>query len=215
MGGKPGQRGGRTSRLGEKPGLWGGRSCLLAALVLLSLAYLGLRGVGAFLITGDRLKKADIVVPLGGGGEWRVQEAVRLINERYATGLVLTEPGEIEPGQGQGSEHFRMAAIESGLSPHAIEVTQGVQASTRDEAEAVLRLMKQHNYQSVIVVTDPFHTQRARLIFRDAFRGSGLTVRVHPVTNHWYRSDTWFLSADGWANTTREYIKLVGYLIGQ
>ncbi len=219
-GGEPSPRGGTPSLLGGKPGSWGGRtsrlggrSCLLAALVFLSLVYLGLRGIGAFLITGDQLKKADIVVPLGGGGEWRVQEAVRLINERYATGLVLTEPGEIEPGQGPGSEHFRMAAIDSGLSPHAIEVTQGVQASTRDEAEAVLRLMKQHNYQSAIVVTDPFHTQRARLIFRDAFRGSGLTVRVHPVTNHWYRSDTWFLSADGWANTAREYIKLLGYLI--
>ena len=82
-----------------------------------------------------------------------------------------------------------------------------------DEAEAVLRLMRRHDYKTVIVVTDPFHTYRARLIFRDAFRGSGLTVRVHPVTDLWYRSNTWFLSAAGWANTAREYIKLVGYLI--
>jgi uncharacterized SAM-binding protein YcdF (DUF218 family) len=191
----------------------GGRTCLLAVLVALALLYLGLRGVGAFLITGDRLKKADIVVPLGGGGEWRVVEAVKLINERLATNLVLTEPGETTPGEGPGSRHFRMVAIENGLSPYAIQVTDGIQASTRDEAEAVLRLMRQHQYQSVIVVTDPFHTQRARLIFRDAFRGSGLTVRVHPVSNHWYRSDTWFLSADGWANTLREYVKLVWYFV--
>ena len=190
------------------------RTCLLALLVALSLLYLVLRAAGAFLITGDRLKKADIVVALGGGGEWRVVEAVHLIQEQYATNLVLTEPGETGPGEGMGSRFFRTVAIENGLSQFAIQVTDGVQGSTHDEAEAVLALMQKHQLKSVIVVTDPFHTQRARLIFRDVFRGSGLTVRVHPVQNHWYRSTTWFFSLDGWANTLREYGKLVGYVFG-
>jgi uncharacterized SAM-binding protein YcdF (DUF218 family) len=186
----------------------------LVLLVALSLLYLSLRGLGAFLITGDRLKKSDVVAALGGGGEWRVVEAVRLIQERYAVSLVLTEPGETGPGEGLGSRFFRSVAIENGLSPYAILITDGVQRSTQDEARAVLNLMQKHQYKSIIIVTDPFHTQRTRLIFRDVFRGSGLTVRVHPVPNHWYRSDTWFFRADGWANTIREYIKLAGYLTG-
>jgi uncharacterized SAM-binding protein YcdF (DUF218 family) len=193
---------------------FGPRSCLLGLLVVLALLYLLLRAMGAFLIFGDRLKKADIVVALGGGGEWRVVEAVRLIQEKYAVNLVLTEPGEIRPGEGPGSRFFRTVAIEHGLSSNAIQVTDGVQRSTQDEARAVLELMQKHKYSSVIVVTDPFHTERTRLIFRDVFRGSGLTVRVHPVPDHWYRSSTWFLYKEGWANTIREYIKLAGYLVG-
>jgi uncharacterized SAM-binding protein YcdF (DUF218 family) len=189
-------------------------SCLFVLLAALALVYLFLRAMGAFLITGDRLKKSDIVVALGGGGEWRVIEAVRLIQEKTAGSLVLTEPGETGSGEGPGSRFFRTVAIENGLSPYAIQVTEGVQRSTLDEARAVLELMQKHKYKSVIVVTDPFHTQRTRLIFRNVFRGSGLSVRVHPVSDHWYRSSTWFLNGDGWANTIREYIKLAGYLTG-
>ncbi len=201
------------SLAGDRRGRWGARTCVLVLLVALSLLYLALRGVGAFLITGDRLKKADAVVALGGGGEWRVVEAVRLIKEQYGASLILTEPGETGPGEEMGSRFFRTVAIENGLSQFAIIITDGVQHSTEDEAAAVLSLMQKHQMKSVIVVTDPFHTMRARMIFRDAFRGSGLTVRVHPVPDHWYRSDTWFLSVDGWANTIREYVKLMGYIL--
>ncbi len=189
-------------------------TCLFALLVAAVLGYLALRAAGSFLIAGDQLKKADLVVALGGGGEWRVVEAVRLIEDRYATNLVLTEPGETGPGEEMGSRFFRTVAIENGLSPYAIMITEGVQRSTKDEAQAVRALMEKHKYQSVIVVTDPFHTMRTRLIFRETFRGSGLTVRVHPVPDHWYQSSTWFLSVDGWANTIREYVKLLGYILG-
>lgn len=189
-------------------------TCLFALLVVAVLGYLALRAAGSFLIDGDQLKKADLVVALGGGGEWRVVEAVRLIEDRYATNLVLTEPGETGRGEEMGSRFFRTVAIENGLSPYAIMITEGVQRSTKDEAQAVRALMEKHKYQSVIVVTDPFHTMRTRLIFRETFRGSGLTVRVHPVPDHWYQSSTWFLSVDGWANTIREYVKLLGYILG-
>jgi uncharacterized SAM-binding protein YcdF (DUF218 family) len=190
------------------------RTCLLTLLVILALLYLFLRGLGAFLITGDRLKTADAVVALGGGGEWRVVEAVRLVQERYGQWLILTEPGEINPGDGPGSRYFRETAIENGLSPFAILVTEEIQRSTHDEAVAVLELMERHQLQSVIVVTDPFHTQRARMIFRQVFDGSGRTVRVHPVPRHWYKSGTWFLTAGGWGNTLREYIKMTGFFLG-
>jgi uncharacterized SAM-binding protein YcdF (DUF218 family) len=191
------------------------RTCLMALLVILSLTYLGLRGLGAFLITGDRLKKVDAVVVLGGGGEHRVAEAVRLIQEKYGSWLIITEPGELDPPEmGMGSQFFRIDAIEMGLSPNAILITEKTAASTYEEALAVLHLMEEKQFQSVIVVTDPFHTQRTRIIFRRLFDETGLQVRVHPVPGHWYRSTTWFLSMEGWGHTVREYVKLVGNLLG-
>lgn len=189
-------------------------ACLVYLVIGLVGLYLVLRGLGAFLIVGDRLKKSDGVVVLGGGEEDRVVEAVLLIREQYGAWLILTEPGEVEPGKGPASEVYTMVAVDSGLSPHAILVTDEEANSTYDEAVTVRHLMEKQNFKSVIVVTDPYHTLRTRLIFREVFKGSGLTVRVHPVVGHWYRSDTWFLSLDGWANTIREYVKLVGYLSG-
>lgn len=176
--------------------------------------FLLLVAMGSFLIYGDRLKPSDSVVALGGGNESRVAEAVALIHDHYGQWLIITEPGEIEPGAGMGSRFFRTVAIEEGLSEHAIFITEGTQGSTHDEAVAVMQLMQKHQMKSVIVVTDPFHTMRTRIIFRDVFEGSGLEIRVHPVQNHWYRSGTWFLSRAGWANTLREYAKLFGYWLG-
>jgi uncharacterized SAM-binding protein YcdF (DUF218 family) len=193
------------------------RSLGLGCVFLLGLVVLGyilLRGAGAFLITGDRIKKVDAVVVLGSGDMLRAREGARLVLEGYAGWLVLTEPGELEPGQGLGSQFFRSEAISSGLSEHHILITEEVSVSTIEEAQAVLNLMRQRGFKSVIVVTEPYHTQRTRLIFRRAFDETGFTVRVYPVQGHWYRSSSWFLSLEGWGNTIREYGKLAGFLFG-
>lgn len=188
--------------------------CLIAGLALLVLGYLLLYGLGALLIVADPIKSMDAVAPLGGGSPERVTEAVRLIGLYPRAALILTEPGEVKPGAGPGSLYYRQLAIDSGLSPYAILLTEGAQASTRDEAAAILRLMQAHGMQTLIVVTEPYHTRRARMTFREVFKGSGLVVRVHPVANHWYRPGTWFLSVDGWWMTFNEYAKLARDLVG-
>ena len=192
----------------------GCQSCLLGLLLFLSLSYLALRGLGAFLITGDPLERGDAIVVLGGGGEQRVVEAVRLVQERYGLWLIITEPGEVVPGHGSGSEVFRRVAILEGISPDVILITEKSAGNTYQEAKAVLGTMQKHQLKSITVVTDPFHTQRTRIIFRSVFSGSGLTVRIHPVPDHWYRSSTWFFSITGWENTLREYVKMIGFLTG-
>jgi uncharacterized SAM-binding protein YcdF (DUF218 family) len=192
----------------------GWKSCLFGLLLFLGLLYLILRGLGAYLISGDPLERGDAVVVLGGGDEQRVAEAVRLVQERYGQWLIITEPGEVVPGEGPGSQVFRRVAILEGISPDVILITEKTAGNTYQEAEAVLDTMQKHQLKTITVVTDPFHTQRTRLIFRSVFEGSGLTVRVHPVSEHWYRSPTWFLSLAGWENTMREYIKLVGFFTG-
>lgn len=189
-------------------------TCLLALLVFPGLLYLGLRGLGAYLITGDPLERGDAVVVLGGGGEHRVVEAVRLVQERYGLWLIVTEPGETVPGEGPGSQVFRNVAILAGISPDVILITEKTAGNTYQEAEAVMHMMEKHKLKSVIVVTDPFHTQRTRMIFRSVFAGSEISVRVHPVPNHWYRSTTWFLHLEGWGHTIREYVKLAGFWLG-
>jgi uncharacterized SAM-binding protein YcdF (DUF218 family) len=193
---------------------FGPRSCLLVLLIFLSLAYLFLRGLGAFLIYGDRLVKSDAVAVLGGGEDQRVIEAVKLIRQKYGAWLILTRPGQDTAAVNPASLEYRQVALQNGLGPDQILVTSQTADSTYEEARTIRQLMEQRNFKSVIVVTDPFHTERTRLIFRGEFAGSGITVRVHPLPGHWYRSGTWFLSRAGWGQTIREYVKMAGYLLG-
>lgn len=178
----------------------------------LAAVYLILRLAGAVLIIADPLEKVDAVVVLSGGSE-RLPEAARLMRERYGNWLVLTETGEIRPGV-FGSDDLHAEANRLGIPSSSILITERTVTSTRDEAVAVLHLMQERNLSSCIVVTDPFHTLRTRVIFRDIFRGSDKEIIVSPVPASWYRSRDWFLSARGWQYTAQEYFKLTLYLLG-
>jgi uncharacterized SAM-binding protein YcdF (DUF218 family) len=67
---------------------------------------------------------------------------------------------------------------------------------------------------SAMIITDPYHTFRTRLIFRQVFEGSEVDISVRPVREHWYRSNTWWASLEGWQVTILEYGKLAVHLVG-
>jgi uncharacterized SAM-binding protein YcdF (DUF218 family) len=147
----------------------------------------------------------------------RMVETASLFKDQYADWVILTETGqpsdngEIETPSTQAK---RLDALHEGIPQESILITSVKSSSTLDEAKAVLSLMKNKYMTSCIVVTDPFHSRRTRKIFSDVFRGSGITVMVHPVTDNWYHARTWFLSWQGWDTTVREYAKYIGYLAG-
>lgn len=168
------------------------------------LAYFGLWGLGAFLIEADPLRKADVIVVLSGDTD-RLAQAARLWREGYGEWLIVTAVPGSSP-----TDEVRSA----GLPMERILFSGTLVSSTRDEALVARDLMLKKNLKTCLVVTDPFHTQRARWIFIDVFKASGLEARVYPVQNHWYRSQTWWRSAEGWQVTLQEYVKLVVYWIG-
>jgi len=105
-------------------------------------------------------------------------------------------------------------AVRLGIPTGAITITEQAATSTLDEARAVRDLMASRGLQSAIVVTDPFHTFRTRLIFREVFEGSGIKIAIKPVRGHWYRSRSWWLTRQGRTATLQEYAKLFAYFLG-
>ena len=170
---------------------------------------------GRFLVVADPLQPADAVVPLGGGGVGRVAQAAALLEDGYATWLVATDAELDLPGiRSSQSELIRQEAQWQGVQPERILVAPGVVETTCDEALALRTLAQEQGWRSLLVVTDPFHTRRARLNFRDAFRGTGIMVTVRPVEETSYDPEAWWQSADGLRDTWTEYAKLVLYLLG-
>lgn len=188
---------------------------VIVSVVFLAALEIILWGIGGILVVADPLEQVDAAVILSGGDSTRIYEAAELYKERYINYVILTETGVEVPEWGTSySNLMRFEAIESGIPANAILITEQHVDNTIDEARATRKLMNIHNLHSLIVITDPFHTMRTRLIFRKEFEENEITVYIRPVRDHWYRSDSWWLSLRGWKITISEYAKLFGYVIG-
>ncbi|NMB87502.1 MAG: YdcF family protein [Chloroflexi bacterium] len=180
------------------------------------LGELFLTALGGILIISDPLQPADAVAVLSGAKDLgRMQEAVRLYQDKYAGLFILTETGEsLENYDSSVSFYYKLQALDMGIPNGAILITDEQASSTEEEARAIRDLLERSGLKSCIVVTDPFHTFRTRIIFREVFADSDIHISVRPVRGHWYRSSTWWMSAEGRQATFLEYTKLLGHLLG-
>lgn len=188
---------------------------LIAIPVLLLFLFIGLWGLGGILVIADPLQQADAIIVLSGGSNERIVHAARLYVEGYGKYLILTDTGIRYPGDPKGASQYAIdLAMDQGVPEEVILAPEIVVNSTVDEAKIVRDTAESNGFRRLIVVTDPYHTFRTRLIFRSIFKGTGSLVMVRPASGHWYDSSTWFLSRAGWNTTVSEYIKTIGFLLG-
>ncbi len=189
---------------------------LLLLLAFLAVgAYLLLRGAGAYLIIADELQPANAIVMLSGGVESRMDEVLNLYRDGYGKVIILTETGQqLENFDVLHSNDIRIQLLNNGIPGGNILITENEVNSTADEAHAVKELLSNQQFSSAIIVTDPYHTRRTSVVFRDIFGDSPIKLIFRPVRGSWYNSRTWFLSSGGWRFTVMEYLKLAGYYLG-
>ncbi len=189
---------------------------VMVGLILISLIgiELTLRAAGGILIHSDPLEKADAALVLSGGGIDRLEGAAQLYKDKYVNYVILTDTGEVLDDFGKYSDIVKFEATRLGVPNSAIKLTSRVVVSTWEEASAAKNTLKTLGLNSVIVVTDPSHSYRTRLIFNKMFAGSDIKVSVYPLRDNWYTSKTWWHSLEGWRVTALEYVKLAAYLAG-
>lgn len=171
--------------------------------------------MGNFLIASDPLEQVDAIVVLSGAENDRIPEAARLFQGGYADAVILTDTGwsvfpnleketiAIDPNVIKTTE-----LTEMGVPISNIILPETIVNSTAGEAEAVLEVMQRQGMESAMIVTDPYHTRRAKIIFDDIFEGSGIRLFSHPVEGHWYQSFRWWLHPQGWKFAILEYLKI-------
>jgi uncharacterized SAM-binding protein YcdF (DUF218 family) len=187
-----------------------------AAMLMVLIASLMLAGAGAYLVLADPLVKADAVAVLSGGGTERIQTAADFFERNLADWFVFTETGlGIPNNQKTASDWNKINALKQGVPLEAILFTEGEASSTADEARALRAMAERRHWSAIIVVTDPYHTRRTRLIFRREFRASGVNVIVRPAAGSWYHASTWWLHPAGWRETGLEYAKLIYMYLGR
>jgi uncharacterized SAM-binding protein YcdF (DUF218 family) len=187
---------------------------LLATIVLVLLLPYAFRKIAGVLIFADPLEKTDAGVVLGGGDETRIQEAANLYKEQYIRYLVLTDTGaELENFDTQYVDEMRIRAVKLGVPVNLIYITEKLSDNTVEEAQAVKALAHQQGFKSLIIITDPYHTYRTHMVYRDIFEGDDISIIVSPVRDSWYQPTTWWKSLKGWQITILEYVKLVRYYL--
>lgn len=160
-----------------------------------------LRAIGHQLVHADPVASSDAILVLAGGRFDRELEAADLYRRRLAPVVLMTREPE---GQVVGLLRERGVHVESvfefrqrileelGVPRASIAVLDGVVRSTQDEASGARQWAARHGVESLLVVTSSFHTARARRVFLNAFRGTGVTVRFVPAAASDFDPDTWW-----------------------
>lgn len=202
-----------TNHQNKKSGL--GRGCLLFFIIFALVplcAYLSLLGMGSYLVDSDSSQPADAIAVLSGEEGARVVQAVEIFKREKFRYFVFTRTDQEDIGENRTySESLMRIAIEMNVAQDSMLVTEGEALSTVDEAKVLLLLAQKRGIQSYLVVTDPYHTRRTRVIFETVFAESGIDVAVLGVEDHWYEPDTWMFKLTGWKVTLAEYFGLIAF----
>lgn len=184
------------------------KSCLGINVIILSgilIVFMILVGVGSFLSVGDPVKPVDAIVVLSGDEGVRIKEASDWYLRGYGKYLLITKTDDEEIGEQKTySEKLMRIAIELGVPQDSILFSEGMASNTIEEAKAVLLVAKTRNINSILVVTDPYHTRRADIIFDLEFKDQEIDTYVHGVRNSWYQPYSWFFRVSGWRVTISE-----------
>jgi uncharacterized SAM-binding protein YcdF (DUF218 family) len=139
--------------------LWAVLALFLGLVLVLILTFDSIMASMAnFLIKGEHPRKADAIIVLSGGTE-RVPYGAELYHSGYADTVILSGSGR----------YMTQMALDAGIPESAI-IRENRSGTTFDNARYSLMVVQEQGYQSILVVTSPYHTHRAGKIFREFFQ---------------------------------------------
>ena len=182
-----------------------------AVALVVAFGIVGTFVLPGFLLEGPRepLERSDAIVVISGDEALaRYRDGVRLYQAGWASRLIFS--GATWDGSHSNADVMRTLAISDGIPTSAILVdpngddTYGNAVHTRD-------LMLAHGLNSAILVTSPYHLQRAVLTFRGVYDGTGIRVIGRSAPDGEWRKTNWWMNPETRALTVRELEKL-GYV---
>jgi uncharacterized SAM-binding protein YcdF (DUF218 family) len=167
--------------------------------------------VPGYLLEGrvEPLEKSDAIVVISGDeAQARYRDGLRLYRAGWAPLLIFS--GAAWDGSPSNAEAMRKMAIEEGVPQSAILVEPAGE-DTYGNAVGTRELMVTRGLHSAILVTSPYHLQRAVLTFRGVFEGTGVRILGRSAPDGEWRKMYWWLRPETRVLTFRELEKL-GYV---
>ncbi len=188
----------RPRRAGRRRSpLWLRRTAAVAlAVFFLGFAYYGITLWQVWSTgNGDQARPVDAIVVMGAANyncrasallEARLDHAIALYEEGLAP-LVIVTGGKLEGDTCTEAKTSRLYLVDNGLPDDAI-LSEDSGHSTWQSMVGVADLLAGQELDSVLIVTDPFHALRSRLIAQDL----GMTAYTSPTDTSPWGSGTQF-----------------------
>jgi uncharacterized SAM-binding protein YcdF (DUF218 family) len=177
------------------------RRVIVAVAMLVVAAVLLLPAAGRWLVIADPVPaSADAIVVLAGSVRDRALEAGRLYRAGVAPRVVVTRealPAGTAALRAAGVELpesdalTRQALVGLGVPESAIVTLRRRAQSTASEARTVARWACGHGMRSLVVVTSPAHTRRARFVLARAL-GPDVSLSVLAARADAFAASRWF-----------------------
>lgn len=189
---------------------------LLVVLVLIILVLMlgretWLVALGRFLVYRESPHPADAILVLGGGEGERCARAAALYHADYAPLVVASHQEENDACPGTAPDERLESA---GVPREAIRRLDNPR-TTYEEAVQALALFQELGVRRVLLVTDNYHSRRARTIFRDVFAGTGIAVTSVPSEPDWFNLDAWWQDEESSLAVFQEYGKFAWFVLRQ
>jgi uncharacterized SAM-binding protein YcdF (DUF218 family) len=165
------------------------------------------------LDVGQRPESTDYVMVLNGERETRPFAAADLYRRGLAEHILITSTRAGNRRTARPVPHVavRSILVRCGVEQSAIEFIDSRCSSTFDEAQTLNRFLASRPETTVTVITNDFHTRRARWTFRKVLGQQISRVRfVSAKTDH-VSSANWWKHEDGFAWYLSEFFKLGFY----
>ena len=172
-----------------------------------------LQAIGDYLVIRDGLQPAD-VIHVSAGPDHRARYAIQLYQEGYGERIFFTG-GRCQSQDAPREHRCADLAEREGIPKNAITVDGDQVGSTYDEAVRLKEFIARSRepVRSVIVVSDPHHTRRARWTYRRVL-GDSVSVWMAPIpfeASPYLRQ--WWKEAASRSFVSSEYLKFIFYLL--
>lgn len=187
-----------------------------SAAALYSARYWLLSKIGRFLVVNDNRTTCDAIVLLNGNISTRTYRAIKLYNEHRAPILIarLADTEEVRigiiPNITDATRDLLLRRGVAGDDIHVLSSDRWV-AGTWGEAILLCNRIRESGYRAVTIVTDAFHTRRARWTFRRLIRDQHVVFTCAATPYSLNLVDRWWQSEYGAVQVIVEYIKFVHY----
>jgi uncharacterized SAM-binding protein YcdF (DUF218 family) len=180
---------------------------MAVAVVLLVVFHAAvLAALGNFLVIAGPPQKADVIVVLAGDGfGHRILKAGELIKEGYAPNALISGPDG-----NYGIYECDLAipfAVRAGDPEAYFTHLEHHARSTAEEAQEVVRKLRELGVKRVILVTSDYHTRRSGKIFRRAAPDLDFIVVAAP--DEFFKPDSWWHNREGSKTFVFEWLKTV------
>ncbi len=175
-----------------------------------------MRSAVAWLDVGTAPEPCDFVMVLGGGPTTRPFVAAAMVRLGLARTVLVPRMVRAQPGEEvflpPEDETVRDVLLRRGVPASQVRVVGQECAHTEAEARALKECLDREPGTTAAVVTDAFHTRRARWIFCRVMGSDAARLRFVSAPTDRFLPSSWWRTEAGVDAVLGEYLKALAYV---